>query len=110
MKKTGIKKSCRRLWSEDEIKLLKKMYPGNSPKDIANELGRTVAAVVSKGCQLGLTEELRVWSKRELNLLKKLYPSRTAQGIADQIGRSVQATRLRIHQLGLRKRRPAKKN
>jgi len=110
MKKAKIKKSSRRLWSEDEIKLLKKMYPGNSPKDIANELGRTVAAVVSKGCQLGLGKKPRVWSKRELNLLKKLYPNKMAKEIAEQLGRPVKATEFRIFKLGLKKRRLAKKN
>ena len=110
MKKAKIKKSGRRRWSEDEIKLLKKMYPDNSPKDIANKLARTVAAVVSKGCQLGLGKKPRLWLKRELNLLKKLYPNKMAKEIADQLGRPVKATEFRIFKLGLKKRRLAKKD
>ena len=110
MKKAKIKKISRRRWSEDEIKLLKRMYPDNNKRDIANKLGRTVAAVVLKGCQLGLGKKPRLWSKRELNLLKKLYPNKMAKEIAEQLGRPAQATEFRIFKLGLRKRRFAKKN
>ena len=90
--------------------MLKKMYPDYNKRDIANKLGRTVGAVVTRGCNFGLTEKTRVWSKRELNLLKKLYPSRTAQEIADQMGRSLPATQMRIHRLGLKKLRSSAKN
>jgi len=86
------------------------MYPDNNKRDIANKLGRTVSAVVARGCQLGLGKKHRLWSNRELNLLKKLSPSRTAQEIADQIERPVAATRMKIMRLGLKKRRPAKKS
>lgn len=90
--------------SNQEIALLKKLYPDNSSRDIANELRRTVSAAQQKVCKLGLRKSIRIWSEKELNLLKKLYPSRTAKEIADQIGRPVQATRLKIHELGLKKR------
>ena len=110
MKKAKIKKSGRRRWSKDEIKLLKKMYPDNNKRDIANELGRTVAAVVYKGSQLGLGKKPRVWSKRELNLLKKLYPNKMAKEIAEQLGRPAKATEFRIFKMGLKKRRLAAKN
>jgi predicted transcriptional regulator len=100
----GLRTKKYSLWSKQELTLLKKLYPDNSTRDIANELGRTVSAVQKKAGKLGLRKSIRVWSKRELNLLKKLYPSRMAQQIADQIGRPVQATRKRIVKLGLKKR------
>jgi hypothetical protein len=104
MRKAKTKKSRPRPWSEGEIKLLKKMYPDNSARDIANELGRTVSAVTAKAYKMGLRKSIRLWSKRELNLLKKLYPSKTAQQIAEHIGKPVQATRKKIVVLGLKKR------
>ncbi len=88
-----------------EEALLRKMYPDNSIRDIANQIGRTVSAVAGKAQNLGLRKPKPVWSKKELNMLEKLYPSRTAQQIADHVGRTVQATQLRIHRLGLKKRR-----
>jgi len=104
MRKAKPRKSRPRPWSEGEVKLLKELYPNNSARDIANELGRTVAAARIKAHKLGICEQCNVWSKRELNLLKRLYPSRTAREIAEQIGRPVQATRMKIVLLGLRKR------
>ena len=103
LKKVGTAPVC--VWSRQEEALLTTLYPDNSIRDIANQLGRTVGAVAKRASKLGLRKKRYIWSKRELNLLRKLYPSRTAQQIADQIGRSVRATRLRIVRLGLKKRR-----
>ncbi len=102
IQKVGTAPVC--VWSRQEEALLRKMYPGNSVPDIANQLGRSVQAVAQKAHKLELRKS-PVWSKKELNLLKKLYPSRTAQQIADQIGRTVVATQLRIVKLGLKKRK-----
>lgn len=104
MKKAKIKKSSRRRWSEDEVKLLKKLYPLGSAREIAERTGRPLTAVRHKARELGLAKKLRTWSKEDLDLLKKLYPSKTAQQIADQIGRSLPAIRRRIQRLELRKR------
>ena len=106
----GLKKEKCPPWLTQEIRLLKKMYPDNNKRDIANKLGRTVGAVETKAYKLGFSKKPRVWSKRELNLLKKLYPNKMAKEIADQIGRSVQATQMRIRKLGLKKRQLAKKD
>ena len=99
-------------WSVQEKKLLKKLYPNNSTKDVANRVGRSITAVSMKAYTLGLRKlnQYRLWSKKELNLLKKLYPTRTAQQLADQLGRSVLAVRLRIVKLGLKKRKYKTKN
>ena len=103
MRKAKTKKKTRIAWSKDEVKLLKRLYPDNTARDIANELGRTVTAVRTKARKLGFAGKVRVWSKKELNLLKRLYPSKTARETAEQIGRSLRATRSKIHILGLRK-------
>jgi hypothetical protein len=103
LKKVGTAPVC--VWSRQEEALLRKMYPDNSVRDIANQLGRTVSKVAGKAHRLGLGKPKPVWSEKELNLLKKLYPSRTAQQIADRIGRTVKATRKRIVKLGLKKRK-----
>jgi len=80
IKKVGTAPVC--VWSRQEEALLRKMYPDNSIRDIANQIGRTVQAAAKRASKLGLRKS-PVWSKRELNLLRKLYPSRTAQQIAD---------------------------
>ena len=103
MRKAKIKKKARRAWSEDEVKLLKKLYPDGGAEEIAERIGRPLTAVQQKAYRLGLAEKLHAWSKKDLNLLKELYPSETAQQIADEIGRSLPAIQGRIHKLGLRK-------
>ena len=108
--KIGLREKKYPVWSKQEETLLKKLYPDNNLRDIANELGRTVSAVQNKTGKLGIRKSIRVWSKKDMNLLKKLYPSKTAQQIADQIGRTVLATRFGIVKLGLRKRRSTAKN
>ena len=70
----GLKKKWSRPWSRQEIALLKKLYPDHKgPRDIANELGRTVRLGNSKQARkLGLYQKnANLWSKRELDLLKK---------------------------------------
>ena len=104
MKKVDIKKSRYRRWSEDEIKLLKSLFPRGKAGKIAEKTGRSLTAVRQKARELGLTKRLYPWSKKDLILLKKLYPSKMAQQIADQIGRSLPAIQRRIQRLGLRKR------
>jgi len=104
MQKAKTKKKARLAWTDDEVNPLKKLYPDNSARDIANELERTVSAAKVKAHRLGLTEKPCSWSKRELNLLKRLYPSKMAREIAGQIGRSERATRSKIFRLGLQKR------
>ena len=42
------------LWSDSEIKLLKKLYRNTSNRDIARQLKRGVEAVRIKGGRLGL--------------------------------------------------------
>ena len=111
MQKAKVKKRGPRPWSEDEIKLLKRLYQDENVQSIADKLGRSLDGVSVKASKIGLKKQgARPWSNQEIRLLKKLYPSKTAQEIADQIGRPVQATRFRIFKLGLRKRRLFAKN
>ncbi len=48
------KKSGWIAWSEDEIKLLKKLYKNTKAKTIAEQIGRTVGAVRRRAWELGL--------------------------------------------------------
>jgi hypothetical protein len=41
-------------WTEDEIRLLQEMYPGQRAQDIAERLGRTPGQVIAKAQRLGL--------------------------------------------------------
>ena len=41
-------------WSRDEMKLLKKRFPGRSTEEVAAELGRNLDAVKKKASRMGL--------------------------------------------------------
>jgi len=61
------------LWSEEEIELLKRLFPSGREKEIVEQTGRTLAAVRQRAYTIGIkTTKSRSWSEEELKLLKKL--------------------------------------
>ncbi len=83
------KKNSWAAWSEDEVKLLKRLFPRGRAREIAEQTGRSLAAVKHKAYSMGIkTREWRLWSANEIKLLKKLYPTENTQSIADKLGRS----------------------
>ncbi len=76
-------------WSEDEVKLLKRLFPRGRAREIAEQTGRPLTAVRQKAYSMGIkTREWHLWSANEIKLLKKLYPSENTQSIANKLGRS----------------------
>jgi len=55
MQKANVKKSRRHLWSEDEIELLKKLYPGGGAREIAKRTGHPLASVRQQAYNMGIT-------------------------------------------------------
>ncbi len=91
-------------WSEDEVKLLKKLFPRGRAREIAERTGRPLTAVRQKAYSIGIkTRELHLWSANELKLLKKLYPTVDTQSIADKLGRSSKQVRQKASLIGLKK-------
>jgi len=104
MKKANTKKSGWVSWSEDEVKLLKKLFPRGRAREIAEQTGRPLTAVKQKAYSMGIkTREWRRWSANEIKLLKKLYPSENTQSIADKLGRSSEWVRYKASLIGLKK-------
>jgi len=91
-------------WSEDEVKLLKKLYPKGKARQIADQTGRTLAAVRQRTYDMGpKTRECRLWSADEIKLLYELHQNQPLQSIADILGRSLDAVYRKASSLGLRK-------
>ena len=104
MGKAEIKKNGWVSWLEDEVKLLKKLFPRGRAREIAERTGRPLAAVRQKAYSMGIkTREQRLWSANEIKLLKKLYPTENTQGIADKLGRSYEAVSRKAVSIGLKK-------
>jgi len=95
-------KLVKSLWSEDELRLLKKLYRDTDTEKIADRFGRSVRSTKHKAYQMGLKKRI-YWSKDEVELLKKLFPNRSAQDVADQLGRSLPSVTGKAMGMGLRK-------
>ncbi len=48
------KKLTKGLWTKDDLKLLKKLFPGTATADVAAQLGRPTEAVKKKASRMGL--------------------------------------------------------
>jgi hypothetical protein len=70
----GINTRERRLWSANEVKLLKKLYPTEDTQSIADKLGRPLESVKAIAYLNGLKKVGTAprWSRKENALLKKL--------------------------------------
>jgi len=90
-------------WSEDEVKLLKRLFPRGRAREIAEQTGRALTAVRQKAYSMGIkTMDCRLWSANEIELLKKLYPTEDTQDIADKLGRSYKAVINKASKIGLK--------
>ena len=59
-KKTAKRKrAARGLWTRDETKLLKQLFPNNPTAEVAAELGRKTDAVKKKASRMGLRKTKR---------------------------------------------------
>lgn len=94
------------MWTKDDIRRLKKMYPEVPVKQVAKILKRSETAVISKAGDLGIKKKFRIdrrhWSKEELRFLKKNFPEMDFKTMAKKLGRSHSAVRSRANKLGLR--------
>ena len=54
-------------WSKDEVRLLKKLYPNRTTKEVADQLGRSLRSVMGKSQTMGLKK-----SKKHLKSLGKV--------------------------------------
>jgi len=90
-------------WSQEELKLLKKLYQNTKAREIAEQTGRTIGSLREKARKLGLQKKsFRLWSKKDLGILKKLYPTEKVQVVAEKLGRSIYALHGKAAKLGLK--------
>jgi hypothetical protein len=93
-------------WTEDDIKLLKKLYPRGNTKMIAERLCRPLTAVRQKAYDMGMkTNVYNYWTEDDLRLLTKLYPDTITDELARRFGRSAGSVKTKARQLGLKKSR-----
>jgi len=82
-------------WTKDEIETLKRMYYTSLNEEIAQKLGRTLAAVGTKIRDIGLslTPKANRWTAEQIEYMKKHYAFESAGEIGRELGRSENAVR-----------------
>jgi hypothetical protein len=91
-------------WTEDDIKLLKRLYPRGNTRMIAEKLGRPLTAVRQKAYDMGMkTEVYHYWTEDDLEILSRLYPEMETDELAKRFGRSAGSVKTKARQLGLKK-------
>lgn len=91
-------------WTEEDIKLLKRLYPRGNTKMIAEKLCRPLTAVRQKAYDMGMkTEVYNYWTEDDLEILSELYPNTETDKLARRFGRSAGSVKTKARQLGLKK-------
>lgn len=72
MMRTGLTYSGQRLWTVEEIKTLKRLYPDYKALVLALP-ERTRSAIEAKAWRCRIARPLRVWSEAEFAIMKPLY-------------------------------------
>jgi len=91
-------------WTEEDIKLLKRLYPRGNTKMIAEKLCRPLTAVRQKAYDMGMkTEVYNYWTEEDLDILSELYPDMQTNELARRFGRSAGSVKTKARQLGLKK-------
>ena len=102
--KNKIRKNTWVAWSEDEVNLLKNLFPRGRAREIARQIGRPLTAVRQKVYNMGIKpDKSRLWSANEMELLKTLYQDENVHSIADKLGRSEKAVGHKARSIGLKK-------
>ncbi|WP_331446043.1 hypothetical protein [Natranaerobius thermophilus] len=89
-------------WTNDEIKLLKKLYPRASKTELEQTFNRSMAAITFKANNLNLKRQ-KYWTKKEEDLLKKYYPEISDEELSELLERSVASIRNKASRLNLKK-------
>ena len=91
-------------WTEDDIKLLKRLYPRGNTRKIAEKLCRPLTAVRQKAYDMGMkTDIYNYWTEDELKVLSKRYANTITDELAERFGRSAGSVKTKARQLGLKK-------
>ena len=91
-------------WTENDIKLLKQLYPRGNTKMIAEKLRRPLTAVRQKAYDMGMkTDIYNFWTEDDLKLLSNLYADTRTDEVDERFGRSAGSVKTKARQLGLKK-------
>ncbi|CDF86369.1 conserved hypothetical protein [Pseudomonas knackmussii B13] len=88
-------------WLPADDERLRELYGTQSAEEVAELLGRTLSAVVSRASSLGLGK--RPWTKADEDQLREIYPRSDMADICRITGRTTTALRARAAILGIKR-------
>lgn len=92
-------------WTEEEVRILRKMAPNHTLEEVTERIGRTRNAVYLHALGLGLkfapAENPRAWSEEDLQRLRDLLETHTKEEIAEEMGISIDRVAGKIAYEGL---------
>ena len=92
-------------FSDDEVELIRRLFPKAETLEIAARLNRSNSSVKVKLRELGLRRQSEnIWPRQEMALLKKLYPTTSTWALANQLGFKCFQVRRKARDLGLKKK------
>lgn len=93
-----------RPWHPEETEMLRRRYPLESTRAIAQDLRRSYEAVKSRATVLGLTKaSRRPWAASEFALMRQRYPHESTSVIATALNRPISQVYQCADRLGLAK-------
>ena len=97
--------SNQKIWSEDEVAILKKEYATCfSVEELAERLGRSIASIRTKAACIGIERINRlVWTDDMDAVMREHYPCKQTSEVADMLRLTPKQVLCRAKRLGLRK-------
>lgn len=87
-----------KFWTDDEIKILKLLYPNAPREEICKKIHRSWKGILTKGEKLGLKRELNKWTDEDMKIAKKKYlEGVNIHTIAAELKRTPNAVRQKMY-------------
>jgi hypothetical protein len=93
-----------RSWTQREDGFLREHWSKRDASQLAEQLDRTVRAVLTRACRLGLRDKRNRWTEQDEAFLLEHWQDKSYPWIAQQLNRSLNTVSFCAEKLGLRKR------
>ena len=95
----------KRVWTEHLDNILRRNYASGDIAALAERLGKTRKAVMSRAKVLGLKRKngRKTWSKRQLDTLRRLYADHSAEEISAKVKHPVRSVYQKAREIMLKK-------
>ncbi len=100
----GLQRKGSRSWTQREDECLREHWSKRDAGELAEQLDRTVRAVLTRAYRLGLRGKRNGWTEQDVAFLLEHWQDKSYPWIAQQMSRSLDTVLSYAHKLGLRKR------